>query len=521
MAWSTSFLSKLGQHSLAPRVIVQTVRGPGSIGRGAWVLSNDPTIGQTAQLGGLSPIMGSRVSPWDWSAQPGGFSVTLIGDTSTLRKNLWRGQLVQVSIGWPGWLPEKFEAVALGQVWSARGRRDEMTIECRDMLGILGSRFTASSGEFALFHDAFTGTTVNGGTTTAGTTVVTVASTAGFTKQDDGSGALKGVIEIQSSNGTFYKTYTGKTATTFTGCSSSGVLGSTAVNFASGDVVREIPYADDHPIDFVRKTLASTGAGTNGSYDWYPAGSGFGFADWMLDHHDMSQYRLRSLPASGSGDWDFFSLTEQANAYQWIQQQIQPGGFFLAMRQGRITCRCALYLSDVGLITSASRNGPYNASGIEITDDDVASGQWPEWEAWDSSYQVEFGRLRVISAAGNTTVDEAVNTLPAEYRYEVQLGDRVSTNETNQRSLLRDRLKPWALRIPERLTIPYQGLRLAELAAGDAVQLTLATVGGRIDTTADGYRQRWAMVLGNDIDWLGGRGTVAVTIVPDKADDWG
>jgi len=76
--------------------------------------------------------------------------------------------------------------------------------------------------------------------------------------------------------------YTGVTATSFTGCTR-GELGTIAAAHSLDDQAFNHLHLLEHGIDLILQILTSTGLGTNGPYDVFPASAGLGIDQTLVD----------------------------------------------------------------------------------------------------------------------------------------------------------------------------------------------------------------------------------------------
>ena len=273
---------------------------------------------------------------------------------------------------------------------------------------------------------------------------------------------------------------------------------------------------DDHPIDAARKIIASTGTALgNGAYDTLPASWGYGLSDLLIDHEDMGRWKGYSSPSAGSADWDWVSLTAQANGLQWLQSRLSLGGFFLAIRQGRVTCRCCQDLND-GTV-SALDPGLYQ-TGIEITDDDVLT--WDAWESWDTSYGTESLTTKIVTDSSSSTTTGHINGLPAENIRTYDLSSLIFANEPAHRANLAGRMPWWSNRIPERVVCTTGGLSHARLCAGDVVSITTTAIGPRTDRSGAGYQERRAMIVRSSPDWWNGSVVLDLAVMGDRDNEY-
>lgn len=520
MPWSAPFLSKLRSTLVQPRFLLNSIEPPERIGKGNWTMTSDENVDGLpilAQSGWAA--MGTEVTPKTWASTTGTWSVPLVGDIRGLQTRLWRGQLVELRMGFPGWDESEFEPVALGAVWNLTGRPGLWTLKMRDIYSALQSRFAKDVQEQQLFHDVGTSTTVGTPGYTAGAGTINVASTTGFQRQDNGTGTLKGVIQVTGNSGTtFFLTYTGVTATTFTGLSAAGQFGTSTENSSTGGIVVEFAYIDDHPIDFVGRVLVSDGSFSSNGLNTLPKSWGIGLPNRLIDEVDMNRWRNHTTPATGTGDWDIVVGDPQANPLSFVRNTISRGGFFLTIRQGRITIRPATNPNASNLTAQIPSVNVFNDAITDAEIDEDFGGL--QWESWDNSYGVEFRRVRVLTATGQQTNDEPISGLPAGDLLEYDLSDVIFSNQSNQRDVIINRLGVWALRIPERLVIPCVGLKRWEHTPGDIVPLTTRAIGGRLDTTRDGYENRRVMITRVNPDPWNNRVILQAAVLPNKTDDF-
>lgn len=102
--------------------------------------------------------------------------------------------------------------------------------------------------------------------------------------------------------------YTGKTGTTFTGCSR-GALGTTPAAHAINARVKNFVVLQDNPINIMLRILTSTGLGTNGAYDDLPASAGLGIPQADAAIASMEAERDRWL-LGFTMKFELFELTE-------------------------------------------------------------------------------------------------------------------------------------------------------------------------------------------------------------------
>ena len=453
---------------------------------------------------------GGAVQPRTWRASTGAFSFG-IARSGPLQKIL-RGQFVIVRAGFQGWTEAAFEPILIGQVANLQQQGASATVVCRDLLSALASRGSTIQGEGGLFAGlTSTGVTLTAGYTAASGTM-TVSSTTGLRRQDDGGGALKGCIRVTDGSNQFFRTWTAKTATVLTVSNASYNLNTADVSAASGAGVEEIAYLDDHPLKAAERILRSTGAfsSTTGSPDTLPELWGYGLPADVIDADDIAEGIARTQPASGSADWLIWSEVEQPDAVGFLESFLGPGGHFLAMRQGRLTARPVYFPSS-------------KSDAYRIDDSDLIGEV--EWAAFDPDSPTEAGRLDLWSSTGSgayaaTSTSEAVGTLPAETVISLDATPWIVDNVASIKAEIAGRIAYYYLRVPERLTLQLAGLRAAQLAPGDLVSLTSRRIGGRTDRGA-GYSDRRGWVAAVNPDWVGGSVRIEVLFVPEDGTIFG
>jgi hypothetical protein len=529
MAWSAAFLSELTKRSLRMIFVLRPIADPvGTWGfdpttgwpyQAAWELSTAPLKGLKSAVPCIAAVHvdGCDLQPRSWSTSIGAFSVTIAGldVVGALVGKVTRGTFVELVAGFAGWDVSQYEPVAIGQIRNITLTGQMARIDCRDILAAIQSRPTTSGDQAALFWNTLGGatrqsTTIITANYTAGAATINITSSTGFARQDDGGGALKGALKITPNAGSdFYLTFTGKTATTFTGLSATGQFGTTAATANIGNAVKECVYVDDHPIDLFRRIWASTGtAARNGAYDWLPADWGCGYIDRLLDHDDMDSYKTASTPASGSSDWDLLPTATQSDGLSYLLGVLAAGGFYPTMRQGRITVRCG-HDPHGGVIAAVTR----------ITDDDIVDGSTTSM-LWDDQLSAEYNSITVGTSAATATSTEPVGSLPADNTVTYDAAAYTWSNSAGWNSEMLARLKPWAVRIPERHTMTLRGLQWGRLAVGDIVEITSSRLRGRLKSTSGGMVRRIAEVTQVSPGWMSEHAStrIAVHALPDTSE---
>lgn len=505
MSWSAEFITELGRQSQAPVWIVEAIpAGDTPIGTPI-KFASAPGIGDYPLLGlqGVK-VQGQTLSRTSWTTTIGTFSVEIVGSATALFRNITRGTFLLVKQGYAGWAENQFQTVAIGQVHNIKGVFPSWSIECRDLFAALRSRL-GQINSIELFN-SLGGSSLLTVDYTAGLGTLTVASTATFTAEAGGDGAVR---VVPSSGDAFYVRYTGKTATTLTGCTAN--FGTLDVDAAIGSVVEDAALLSGHPMDVVRRLLTSS-SGT-GEYDDYDDTWGIGLPSDLIDHEDMDLWRDALHVTSGTWDWDIVVTGPEPDGLGFISSILASCGMFLAIRQGKLAVR-------VGTSMSGSTYAFH--TGLTITDGDIA--EVLEWEAFDADSPIEYAQVSVTTRSNvngedevnSGTVESPPATLPAAKTKNFDLSGLVWNNRLRVKTDMIERMAESVLRIPERLVLRLVPLHWAQLTVGDPVSLNTKRIYGRYD--ADGYVDRSAIVVQVSPDYVEGFVDVALVLYPDTAE---
>ena len=527
MSWSTSFREQIKATQQAPLFVFSCIANGTTSAEGvgeefsagsaeydvpytAWSSGVSRTVVGASIVAGSVRVTSQSVAAQSWSSTIGTFSLTLAGDLMSLFDAVPRGAVCRLLMGFPGWDLADYEPIALGVVRNLRGKPGFLTVECWDLLAALQSRITSTSTELALYHDVVVSTTTTATWTAGSSTTLDLTSATGFVRETGGTGAVK---VTPASGDPFYLSYTGISTNQLTGVSTAGILNTTAVTCASGVTVENVAYLSGHPLQILEKTLASTGAGTNGSADVYPASWGYGISEEWIDTNSLDNWRSEVLQAaSGSYTWDVIIEAPIDNGISYWVGKLASAGIWPVVRQGAFAARaCQKINGSVAKVHS-----------MEITDDHIVS--LDAYEAYDSSFAHEAGKTVVIPADDankSTRTTTNIATLPGVASIEHDLATVVFANQAAIATADSDRLRPWDQRIPEKLSLTLGGLSASQLVPGDVVEITSTRLQTRIASeSGDGYlNARRAMVLQVAPNFMGATVSVVLSILPAEAEE--
>lgn len=203
-----------------------------------------------------------------------------------------------VKMGFAGMAEESYANVFVGQVLT-------YTLDKDNTFYI----FQTTDLQRLAKQNIFDAATALTGNATSGDTTLNVGNTAAFPAATGTTGYLRIENEVIS--------YTGKTGTTFTGCTRAQ-LGTTAAAHTSGTAVKNLIFLLGNPLTLALQILTSTGAGTNGAYDVLPACSGLGIPQAQVNVARFERERDR---------WTLsmvfqFEESDATEAKKFIEEQI-------------------------------------------------------------------------------------------------------------------------------------------------------------------------------------------------------
>ena len=518
MTWSLEFKAQLRDpNPPTPVFVVSPVKlalneGPSS----TYSVASHPGLGPSDLIAdGSVEILGQSVDTVQFSSRLGGFGFQLRDPINMALASWVRGMLLELRMGWPGWALDDFQTIAIGQLKAITGPGPLWSVECWDLWAALESRITWTVAQHGLFYNVMASTVVATSDYSSGGGTLTVASTSGFQRETGG----KFVVRVTANDGDqFYLIATASTGTTFTINPTSGQFDTTADDADEDQVVEEVAYLSGHPRDIFRRVLASTGAGSNGSYDDYPKSWGYAIPDAYLDHQDLARF---SQVIASARVWDLIApmdmqdsagdaTGEVPSGWAWLQERFAVAGVWPVVHEGQLSLRAAQDITSQGIHTT----------GEVITDDDIieVTGQ----QIWADSHPIEYASLVINWVGGQENRADTVATLPsvASLRRNGFDEDTTSLNFLDENGAIDvcARCLYWLTRVPERLTVMLRGLHWMRLVPGDVVDYE-----GTRTTSRKGARaglaiiSRQAMVTQVNPSLLSATVEVALEFLPEWA----
>jgi hypothetical protein len=320
----------------------------------------------------------------------------------------------------------------------------------------------------------------------------------------------------------FYLRYTGTSGVTLTGIDNTLGFGQTDVTIGGGvgHKVKPVYLWQGHPLDVLMELLMSTGAGTNGAWDVYPAQMGMSIADELVDTTDIIAWK------AAMASYTIYLVTETpiANAWQWISGWTSLMGIAVVLYEGRISVRLAQDHTDATPIRA----------GFSFVDSAMSKVQWTMADPRNTAEGgVVYGSndpdanedLDMRSALfGGGVPRSMLYSLPAQPGTFVQtyplIWDHAGSGTINDDIM--ERRYHWACGIGERLDldVPHRGP--AQLCPGDLSSITTAAAFGRPESASATDTIASADVLVVDaaaMDWgTGQMSTVGVLRYRDESD---
>jgi hypothetical protein len=481
--WSDAFLDAL-QGDVAPIFLLESVQvGDFSGGRDLRISSHYVSGYEEAIDPPRCSVSHGELQAPSWTRTGTAYT---IASTKDLRRKVRPGQVLRLRMGFRSWSPGEYQPVFVGAVRGLRWTAGRWMLSLVDLAYSLHSRFVSQTADPRLFASLEASALVSSAYTASDTTI-NVDSTSDFVVSDVDPYLL--LVTPDGGEAPFFVTASGKTGTTFTGCSP-GQFGTLAVSCGTASTITPCAYSQAHPLNIVRRILVSTGTpNAHGSRDVFPASWGYGFPTELVDGQDINAFVAASNPASGSNNWEFVQTEPADDGQSVITEFLRPGGFFLGEHQGQITARAVC-----------------DPSTVEVPNTwELADGTVEAYDAWDPSV-IESRTLQMTMGSGGTWATSATEQLDTRPCREKLVIDQPSIwdNETAWGSSIDDRLRPYLLRRGERLTLRSAGLRLAPAAIGDCLRLTTDQVTSRYEVEGNAFRKRRTLVVGGGPDWFRG-----------------
>lgn len=546
MAWTQRLLDELLAARRQPRFVVDSLRGFGLPSEGTavrWSTHAEGGYEQVITRDGTS-IQHASLSPGSWTVSPSSLNLGLTRvDVSRLRPGL----VLQLRLGFEGWDVGDYEPVWTGMLvgLSYAGRRYQARL--KGLEGSLNARWGIGAPypvQPAVFFDLADATSH---TTLATAFTPGISTELDFNTSNEPQRATGGLYTVRITNnaGTQFLVQ-GDTLTSFSAGTKRrlsglvyGVMDGAAPSgaFSVGNDVEYLAWDEEHPLRIAQRLVTSTGNGTNGAEDVYPAEWGLGVPASVVDADDWSAQRVFAGPLGlSSPSWHMLQGAPATTFGQWLASFLGDGGFWVCQRQGLLTGRgiqalesqaITMYPSDRDLMSVDIEHfgGQVEYGAIRVVDHGQRSASTPN--PYDPAVQLEDTVARLVGAirpklppvVGPDYLDNGIPRprwgRPIIPEFNVVLPVYGATGDRS--AWLVDvvtRLEPYVCRRPEVITATMAGLHWGRATLGDAVGLTTAMVHSRRGPTDLVTKGGWHTVVGGGPDWFRGTTTLQLWGVP-------
>ncbi len=507
MAWAPAFLAALARPAatvrLSARRIVQTW-GPGS---GISSATSTPTGGGVAGIGSGVPLALSSqtVSVPSWTTSRGSLRIGLGSQTAGewAAQGMPRGALVELRATVTG--SPVSQTIYRGQVRDLAGIGPQSVLSSWDLLAAVLTRtyWFAGLDSGALFYHC-TPDSIKTRTLamawTPGDSTLACNTTTDFGRQTGTEGAV--LITPSSGADPFLVTFTGQTGSTVLGVSDAHGWGPSSSVAGIGSTVQEVAWMVGHPLEVARRILVSTGAGTNGPWDVYPAAWGYGVPEDFIDLVGFTTWTSLTDPATGTHRVRIVSTVDQPAGGQWLEGVLARYGMWLTMWQGQITGRACL-----------EDTAPAPPIVLHLDGSRILRGN-PQRSTYHSGSALEYART--VTRYGTVSPTEVASTLttpetvPAQAEFLTDYGDELYQNQAAIAARLNARIGAWVEAVPHAVDLVCT-LEAAQLAPGDWVTVRHP---GLWTPSRGGDNPLRAMVGDLSVDWSAGAVTLRLYLIP-------
>ncbi len=436
-----------------------------------------------------------QVTPQRWSVNFGGFTIRIVGDLRpVLKKSFRRGAVAELIMVRDGIR----NRVCIGQLRTITGGRGVWRLEFVDFLTMMQSRLTGNPIETQFWFYAGKTAKVTQNFNMSSSANLYVDDITIFEKETGKNGMIK--VEDVSTGGIDYYIWSSKTSTSGTAgyltiaatgkYPSTGSISALSIN----DVVTSLARLQGRPDYVFARLVMSTGQGTQGLFDDYPASwaLGVGFNPDLFSVQNLNTYYNKTW-ATSSGTHEIALLIEEAGNIQTFLSAVLQMGMWPVWDQNQLSWRVCQnpnqaswfsvrdHITDRDIISidshslySPSQSSVFNSSIINTFNDTTGLNQ-----------DVAFSGISIpiLPTGGTITRD-----LRLVYRVD-------SPIQPTKASADLTRMRRWDAE-------PYEELDLTVtekhclLTAGDIVEISSMYIYGLREGAGDTYKNRRAMILG-------------------------
>lgn len=507
MAWSQAFINSLSNPTKVTSYVLKFLQPSAD-----YNLSQGDLIGMYTEIALADAdvtINSVQVTPQRWSVNFGGFSIRIVGDLRPiLNKSFRRGAVAELIMVRDGLR----NRVCIGQLRSITGGRGIWQLEFVDFLTLMQSRLTANPTETKFWFYAGKTAKVTQNFNFSSNANLYLDDITIFEKETGQNGMIK--VEHASSGAIDYYIWSSKTSTSGTAgyltiantgrYPSTGSVSVLAIN----DVVTSLARLRGRPDYVFARLVMSTGQGTQGLFDDYPASWALGvaFNPNLFSVQNLNTYYNETWATSTGTHEIELLIDEPANIQTFLNAVLQMG-MWPVWDQNQLSWRVC--------------QNPNLASWVSvrdhITDRDIISIN--SHSLYAPSQSTVFSASTINTFNNTTGLNQNVtfsgNSIPilptsSTITRDLRLVYRVdSPIQPTQADADLTRMRRWDAE-------PYEELNLTVtekhclLTAGDIVEISSIYIYGLREGAGKTYTNRRAMILA--VRWNPSKSNVNLTI---------
>lgn len=479
--------------------------------------SNDYAFGQGENVGMSTEIYiadadvtidSVQITPQRWSVNFGGFTIVVNGDLrGKLLTTFRKGAIAELFMHRNG----NKQRVNMGQLRSITGGRGVWRLEFGDFLTAMQSRLSSKTGETAFWYNAGQVATVTSNFNFSSDTRLYLDDIRPFEKETGQNGII--YVEDSQHSVTMFWTWSSKTITS----GNAGYLTIAATNvypsesdhqhLVSGDKVTSLARLRGRADYVFARLVMSTGNGTQGVFDDYPASWGLGVAlnPNLFNLQTLNDYAYIFNTKTGTHEIDlrifepsnintFLDAVLQIGMFPvWCENELQwraaqnPNTAFWASVKTHITDKDIVNIDSHALFSS-SQSTTYNKSTITVYNSTTHQNQ-----------NITYSGQSIVTLPASDTITRDLRLI---YRVDNPIQPTKATADL-------DRIRRWD-------SEPYEELNLTvtekhcTLTAGDIVEISSKYIYGLREASNQTYANRRAMVLG--VRWNPSQSTVNLNL---------
>lgn len=450
-----------------------------------------------------------QVTPQRWSVNFGGFTIRIVGDLRpVLNKSFRRGAVAELIMVRDGLRMR----VCIGQLRTITGGRGAWRLEFVDFLTMMQSRLTSKPTESQFWFYAGKTAKVTQNFNMSSSANLYVDDITIFEKETGQNGIIK--VEDVSAGTIDYYTWSSKTSTSGTAgyltIAATGKYPSTSAitTLAINDVVTSLARLRGRPDYVFARLVMSTGQGTQGIFDDYPASwaLGVGFNPNLFGLQNLNTYYNQAW-ATSTGAHEIELLIDKAGNIQDFLNAVLAMGMWPVWDQNQLSWRVCQnpnqaswfsvrdHITDRDIISidshtlySPSQSTVYSASTINTFNNTTGLNQ-----------DVTFSGISIPILPTST---EITRDLRLVYRVD-------SPIQPTQANADLTRMRRWDAEPYEELNITVTEKHCL-LTAGDIIEITSNYIYGLREGAGDTYSNRRAMILG--VRWNPSQSSVNLSI---------